>query len=411
MKNYFLIIAFIFSFGVSWAQLGCTDSNANNYNSMAQENDGSCLYDPIIMEPKTLVDELAAEVSETSGLIWFRNAPWTHNDSGGEPAIYRLDETTGAVVQKILLRGAINFDYEDITQDEDFIYVGDFGNNYGTREDLTIYKINKSEIPEQGNTEVNTQKITFEYNDQVISQKKDRHNNFDCESVASMGDHLYIFTKNWVNQKTKCYKMPKQAGHYKLDIYDQFNVRGLLTGADYHSDNKTLVLVGYENFVPFVWVLWDFNDDLFFSGNKKRVDFAHIQGAQTEAICFKDDNNILMTCEDSFIPPHLYQLNLNQIINASRNNSQIFEPFVITLKPIPTEGKVIVDIKGLLKPNFDVEIYNLSWQKMSQFSFIEDHFQKGVRVKINTSELGQGIFFFRVKEGNNIGFQKLMITE
>ncbi len=411
MKNHFLIITFIFSFGMAMAQLGCTDPNANNYNSMAQENDGSCLYDPVIMESEVLVDEIAMEVSETSGIIYFRNAPWTHNDSGGEPAMYRLDETTGEVTQKILLRGAINFDYEDITQDKDFIYVGDFGNNYGTRKDLTIYKIAKSEIPEEGNFEVNTQKITFEYNDQVSFEKQNRSNNFDCESVVSVGNFLYVFTKNWVNQETKCYKIPKQVGHYALDIHDQFNVRGLLTGADYNSEIETLVLVGYENFVPFVWVIWDFTEDHFFGGNKKRVDFAHIQGAQTEAICFKDNENILMSCEDSFNSPRLYQLNLNHIINASRINSQIFEPFQITLKPNPSEGKVLVGIDGLQKPKFDVEIYNLSWQKISQFSFIENQFQDGVQVTINTSDLGQGIFFVRVKEGNNIGFQKLMITE
>ncbi|NPD84324.1 T9SS type A sorting domain-containing protein [Lentimicrobium sp. L6] len=411
MKNLLLIIAFIFPISYSWAQLGCTDPNANNYNSMAQENDGSCLYDPVLMEPEIIIEELASEVSETSGLIWFRNAPWTHNDSGGEPAIYRLDESTGEVTQKILLRGAINFDYEDITQDENFIYIGDFGNNYGTRDDLTIYKILKSEIPEEGNTEVNTEKITFAYQDQINFNKQNRSNNYDCESVASMGNFLYIFTKNWVNQQTSCYKIPKQAGHYLLEIHDQFNVRGLLTGADYFEEENILALVGYENFVPFVWVIWDFKNDEFFGGNKKRVDFAHIQGAQTESICFKDKDHLLMTCEDSFIPPRLYQLDLIQIINASRINSPLFKPFEIILKPNPSEGKVIVSIKGLKKPNFDVEIYNLSWQKVSQFSFVENQFQKGVSVKINTSELGQGIFFVRVKEGKNIGFQKLMITE
>lgn len=411
MKNHFLIFTFIFTIGYSWAQSGCTDPNANNYNSMAQENDGSCLYDPVLMEPEILIEELASEVAETSGLIWFRNAVWTHNDSGGEPAIYRLDETSGEVTQKILLRGAINFDYEDITQDENYIYVGDFGNNYGTREDLTIYKILKSEIPEEGNSEVNTEKITFAYQDQVNFEKQNRSNNYDCESVASMGNFLYIFTKNWVDQETNCYKIPKQAGHYVLKIHNQFNVRGLLTGADYNEKENMLALVGYENFVPFVWIIWDFKNDEFFSGNKKRVDFAHIQGAQTESIYFKDKDHLLMSCEDSFISPRLYQLDLRQILNASRINSPLFKPFEINIKPNSSEGKATVEIKGLQKPKFDVEIYNLSWQKVSQFSFIENHFQKGVSVKINTSELGQGIFFVRVKEGKHIGFQKLMITE
>lgn len=411
MKNHILIIAFIFTISYSWAQLGCTDPNANNYHSMAQENDGSCLYDPVIMEAEMLIDELVAEVSETSGLIWFRNAPWTHNDSGGEPAIYRLNETTGEVSQKILLKGAINFDYEDITQDEDYIYVGDFGNNYGTRKDLTIYKIIKSEIPEEGNAEVNTVKITFAYQDQINYEKQNRSNNYDCESIVSLGNDLYIFTKNWVNQETTCYKIPKQAGHYIVEIHSQFNVRGLLTGADYSEEEDMLTLVGYENFVPFVWVIWDFKKDDFFGGNKKRVDFAHIQGAQTESICFKDKDHLLMTCEDSFIAPRLFQLDLRYIINASRLNAPLFKPFEINLKPNPREGKVIVNIKGLKKANFDVEIYNLSWQKVSQFSFVEHHFQKGVSVEMNTSELGQGIFFVRVKEGKNIGFQKLMIIE
>ncbi|PKP22334.1 MAG: hypothetical protein CVU06_09535, partial [Bacteroidetes bacterium HGW-Bacteroidetes-22] len=37
--------------------------------------------------------KLPNAVNETSGLIWFRGAWWTHNDSGGKPEIYRLSKS------------------------------------------------------------------------------------------------------------------------------------------------------------------------------------------------------------------------------------------------------------------------------------------------------------------------------
>jgi len=411
MKNIILFIAsslFIISL---WAQSGCKDSNANNFDPNAKSNDGSCLYDPVIMEPNVLINELSYAVAETSGIVWYRNAIWSHNDSGGEPAIYKLDVNDGRLLQSILINNATNFDYEDITQDKDYIYIGDFGNNYGNRKDLCIYKIKKSDIPEEGDVEVSAEKITFAYKDQNSFQIRNRTNDYDCEAIASFGDYLYLFTKNWVGEETRSYKIPKTAGDYLLEVHESFNVRGLITAADYNEKADALILIGYENFVPFLWVNWDFKEDDFFGGNKKRVDFAYIQGAQTEAVCFKTQDEILMTCEDSFFPSSLFQLELEQITNASKINSPIFEPFKITLKPNPAGDQVDLEIEGLKQAKFDVEIYDLSWKKVSQFSFIENHLQDKISVKINTSELGKGIFFVRVKEGNNIGFQKLMISE
>ena len=411
MKNPILIIAFALLVSSIWAQSGCTDANANNYEPLAQINDGSCIYDPVILEPNIIVEELSFAVAETSGIIWYRDAIWTHNDSGGEPALYKLDENEGRLLQTIQLINAVNIDYEDITQDEEFIYLGDFGNNHGTRQDLAIYKIKKSDIPEKGDIQLSAEKITFEYKNQLDFEYKNRSNDFDCEAIIAKGDFLYIFTKNWINGYTNCYKIPKSVGHYQLNVHQSFNVRGLITAADYNASAEVLTLIGYENFVPFLWVIWDFEKDDFFGGNKKRVDFAYIQGAQTEAVCFKNKDEILMTCEDSFFPSSLFQLDLEQIINASRDNAPLFKPFRIALKPHPVEKQTVIEIEGLKKGIFDVEIYNLSWKKVSQFSFIEEAPQDIFSVKINTSKLEKGIFFVRVKEGNNIGFQKLMITE
>lgn len=411
MKNSILIFAFTLVLSSIWAQSGCTDSIANNFDPNAEFNDGSCLYDPVILEPKLITNELSYAVAETSGIIWYRNAIWSHNDSEGEPAIYKIDSIDGRLLQTIRIKEASNIDYEDITQDEDFIYIGDFGNNYGNRKDLCIYKIKKSDIPEEGDTIVSSEKISFSYKDQTSFEHRNRRNDHDCEAMASLGDHLYIFSKNWIDGETKSYKIPKAAGHYHLEPYKSFNVRGLITAADYNEESNTLTLIGYENFVPFLWLMWDFKGDDFFGGHKKRVDFAYIQGAQTEAICFKTANEILMTCEDSFFPSSLFILNLEDISKATRFNSPLFEPLKIIINQNPAEHNVELKIGGLQQAKFDVEIYDISWKKVSQYSFIEKHPKDIISVNINTLELGKGIFFVRVKEGKNIGFEKLMIRE
>lgn len=393
----------------AYTQNGCTDPKAINYNPEAHINDGSCEYDPLILVPEVKIERLSPEIGETSGLIWFANGLWTHNDSGGEAAIYKMNVETGDIIQTVFIRNGENFDIEDITQDNEFIYVGDFGNNYGTREDLKIYKISKNHINDSSKVFVNAELITFKYKDQQSFISSNRNNNFDCEALICRGDYLYLFTKNWINQETKCYKLPKETGDYELDVHERFNVRGLITGADFNEHHQTLILVGYENFIPFTWVIWDFDEDLFFSGNKKRVDFAYIQGAQTEGICFKNSQYIFMSCEASFYEPRLFTFNTNQIINATGIQTDKFTPFDISLQVNPVEDLLYVNIFGLNQPDFGIELYNLSWQKVHQVSFRENNFQKEVQVKLSISNIQDGLYFLRIKQGNKIGFKKLFI--
>ena len=46
----------------------------------------------------------------------------THNDSGGDPKLYYLDKK-GKIVFERTLDGVKNNDWEDITKDDQFIYV------------------------------------------------------------------------------------------------------------------------------------------------------------------------------------------------------------------------------------------------------------------------------------------------
>lgn len=96
-----------------------------------------------------------------------------------------------------------------------------------------------------------------------------RRNNYDCEAIASYSDHLLLFTKNWENSKTKMYVLPKTPGNYTLDIAYTFPSNGLITAAEFNKEDGMLSLLGYEDFMPFVWFFWDYEDNDFLMDNQE----------------------------------------------------------------------------------------------------------------------------------------------
>ncbi|WP_240743145.1 hypothetical protein, partial [Ilyomonas limi] len=144
-KNYILCTALLCTCTILHAQVtGCPDPAAKNYKSTATVNDGSCIYKDVSIKP-IFNTNLNTKLNETSGLLWWNNQVWTHNDSGGEPALYAVDSSTGKIIRKVTVSNATNIDWEDLAQDDNYIYIGDFGNNaQGNRNDLKIYKVKKS---------------------------------------------------------------------------------------------------------------------------------------------------------------------------------------------------------------------------------------------------------------------------
>ncbi|WP_278010776.1 hypothetical protein [Flavobacterium gyeonganense] len=81
-------------------------------------------------------------IKETSGLIAYDHLLWTHNDDH-DTNVYGLD-SLGKIKKRIILKNESNHDWEEISQDSSYIYIGDFGNNYsGNRSNLKILKIEK----------------------------------------------------------------------------------------------------------------------------------------------------------------------------------------------------------------------------------------------------------------------------
>lgn len=242
---------------------------------------------------------LPLSISESSGLIYDEGKLWTHNDKGGSHAIFSIDTTNGSVIQTVIIDNYPNVDWEDITADKNFIYIGDFGNNYGIRKDLKILKVPKSSISQDEVVHVKAEAISFSYSDQQVFINNNR-NDFDCESMISMEDQLYIFTKNRGNNKTRVYKIPKITGTYSLTPCTGFNVAGRICGAAFNKETHELSLIGYMtgSTDPFIWKMNNFSGDDFFSGDSKRIEIGKSEIKwKTEGICYVTGHHLFITCE------------------------------------------------------------------------------------------------------------------
>ncbi|MBM9537994.1 hypothetical protein [Desulfobulbus alkaliphilus] len=278
---------------------GCTDPQAANYEPAAKRNDGSCVY-PLTTHTPSFAFEIPDEVHETSGLLFYDSRLWTFNDSGGEPVLYAIDQSNGTVTQRVRVNNVHNHDWEDITRDDTYLYVGDFGNNAGTRTNLAVYKVPLAALPKSGDAEVEAEIIRFRYPDQV-SFAPSRTHNFDCEAMIAAGDFLYLFSKNRGDLRTNLYRIPKKPGNWVAETLDNFNSGGLVTGADFTKEHNEVILTGYNRFrgeyIPFLWLLFDFKGFNFLDGNKRRIELFDLKAPQVEGVTYTTDRDVFLSAE------------------------------------------------------------------------------------------------------------------
>ena len=248
------------------------------------------------IQPQPFIPMLPANVNESSGIIYFDQLFWTFNDSGGKNEIYGINRT-GEAVRIIEITNAKNVDWEDITQDKKYIYIGDFGNNNGVRSNQTIYIVKKKNLSEARQQKMKASEIRFSYKNQENFHFQPRTTPFDCEAEVEFNGNLYLFTKDWSNETTTVYRMPKKKGEYSLIPLEKFDVGCLITGADISPDKKQLALIGYHDFSPVVWLFSDISEESFFNGEKACMELSDTYNAQTEGICFKGNDTLLISCE------------------------------------------------------------------------------------------------------------------
>lgn len=227
-------------------------------------------------ENLAVVGALPVEVSETSGLIYFNERFITHNDSGNEPVLFELDTLDLGVKRIISVSNAENVDWEAITQDENFIYIGDFGNNVGIRTDLKVYRISKSDFV-SSDTVVATE-IAFSFADQT-EFINNGNSDWDAEAFFVLENQLVVLTKQWQSFGSVAYTFPKAPGTYTATRISAIEGIGLVTDVTYDRVTNRLVVLGYSNILsPFVGIVDDLNPTAIFEGyTQQELNLAFVQ--------------------------------------------------------------------------------------------------------------------------------------
>ena len=297
------IVIFLFIPELAYNQVyGCTDPLSNNYNPLATINDGSCTYNITAYTPAIKTDPITDSLKETSGLVMAGNTLWSFNDGGNTPTLYRIDTNSNTLLQRVILGGATNGDWEDIAFDGTNFYIGDFGNNStGARTNLKIYKFPFSAIPDYASNPVTTipaqqiEVINFTYSNQPQPPVATALNTskFDCAALIVDNSKIHLFSKNWVDNNSTHYIINSvNAGTYVADSVETLATNYLVTGADKVAGQNVVVLLGYQSTGTanhFMHILSDYNADSFFTGNKRRINLpdATVMG-QAEAITFRN---------------------------------------------------------------------------------------------------------------------------
>ena len=288
MKNIYLLVGLIL--------FGCSNKEIDS-----AEIDSAEIVSKIVL-PKI--------INETSGLEFYNNNFITHNDSGGEPSLYVFNEM-GEVIETIGLNKNPDFeiennDWEDITNDNEYLFVADTGNNFGNRDNLNIIRVSKgTDFMVDGIIEIS-------YSDQESFFPRPKHK-YDAEAIIVIEDKIALFSKDRENLNTDLYLVDKnQNGSQILTSEVSYNVNTLITGGDYDEDRNLLALVSYNsNGNQYLLLFENFKLNNLENNTFKKFKIP-LEQAQIEAVKIIDEKTFWVTSEDEGVgSPFMYKIEVN----------------------------------------------------------------------------------------------------
>lgn len=216
---------------------------------------------------------LPGALEETSGLARRGELLWTHNDSGGKAKIYAID-AEGQLIKQVGLKGGHNYDWEEMAHDEQYLYLADIGDNFAQRETLKVHRVSWASIdaaPSDGEVDFETIELTIADKPSVTKDKN--VHNFDFEALSSVGNELWLFSKDRDDGRSRLYRFDKTPGLKTIKPQADYPVDFLVTAADYNQHSNEFVLLGYQltwtGMKSFLWRVKRDGDQLNWSTAKR----------------------------------------------------------------------------------------------------------------------------------------------
>lgn len=264
-----------------------------------------------IKKYKTAV--LSDTLKENSGLNFFKGKLYTFNDGGNSSEIFEIDRTSWKI-RNVFKTNLINRDWEAMASDSANLFIGDFGNNTGTRKDLKIYKIpfDGARISDSIKT------ISYFYPEQKDFTSRNLNNDFDAEAMIFLNGKIHVFTKEWASKATTHYIIDPQISENQPALKTEtFKTDFVVTDAAYFQ--KKLYLVGYtKNTEVFLSVFNETESGIFFKDKPVKYYLgSSLSVGQIEGIEV-DENGIYISGEEFNTPlgkvkPNFYFIPHNKL--------------------------------------------------------------------------------------------------
>jgi len=239
--------------------------------------------------PPVTVDE--APVDESSGVTASRTRAgvlFTHDDHGGDAALYAFDPS-GAFLGTHPVSGATNEDWEDIAAapcpvDGDCLYIGDIGDNDGSRRRVRVYI-----VPEPGDGEEAKVLLTLDARYPDTPQDAETLLVHPCSGV------VYLVTKPAEGVST-VWRFPPESSQRTADLVQVASVNldeGKISGGDYDPDGDRVVLRTRDT--VWEWPVVPDTPELAWSAMPSAIATAPL--LNSEAVSYTLDGTLVSTSE------------------------------------------------------------------------------------------------------------------
>ncbi|MDQ4122768.1 MAG: hypothetical protein M3209_15125 [Acidobacteriota bacterium] len=244
-------------------------------------------------------------ITESSGLVASlsnKDIFWTHNDSGDDAFLYAFDRS-GKRRAIFRVPSAKNYDWEDIAAftdpktGENYLFIGDIGDNGRKRSEVVIYRIREPEIkPQDANLTKKNARSTARA-DAIRVRYPDAARDAETLLVNPANGDLYIVSKSLIG-KADVYKL---AAGYEINKSNKLEhigsigspslTPGFLTGGSISPDGKRLVLCDYFAAYEFVLPAKAKSFDEIWKQTGTAIDLGERE--QGEAICYGSDRKTI----------------------------------------------------------------------------------------------------------------------